>query len=286
MTSIRDLLRVPALSERLDVAAVDPGSTPGYEGGKDDAREQVAALGPRLAELQERFYAEGKRGGSRRLLLVLQAMDTGGKDGVVSQVVGLVNPAGVRITAFGPPTEDERAHDFLWRFDQALPPVGTLGVFNRSHDEDILIVRVHDLVPRDVWEPRYAQINTWEAGLVEQGVTLVKVFLHISYEEQRTRLLARLDDPTKLWKVNPGDLEERQLWPAYQQAYSAALERCSTDVAPWYLLPADRKWYRDWALTRLLLETFIELDPQWPARPDLDLAGLRTALSGADGDRA
>lgn len=149
-TSIRDLLRVPALSERLDVAAVDPDSTPGYEGGKDDAREQVAAPGPRLADLQERFYAEGKRGGSRRLLLVLQAMDTGGKDRGRSQVVGLVNPAGVRITAFGPPTEDERAHDFLWRFDQALPPAGTLGVFNRSHDEDILIVRVHDLVPRDV----------------------------------------------------------------------------------------------------------------------------------------
>ncbi len=243
------------------------------------------AIGSRLAELQERFYAEGKSGGSRRLLLVLQAMDTGGKDGAVKQVVGLVNPAGVRITPFGPPTKSERAHDFLWRFNQALPPAGMLGVFNRSHYEDVLVVRVHDLVPREVWEPRYAQINTWEAALAEQGVTMVKVFLHISYEEQRTRLLARLDDPTKLWKVNPGDIEERQSWPAYQRAYSAALERCSTDLAPWYLLPADRKWYRDWALTHLLLETFTALDPEWPARPDLDLAGMRAALSSADEDR-
>lgn len=278
MSSIRDLLRVPPGSGPVDVGGYDARATPGFEGGKKAARAHVRRLAPRLAGLQERLYAEGHSVG-RRVVLVLQAMDSGGKDGAVKHVVGLVNPGGVRITSFGPPTGQERAHDFLWRVERALPAPGYLGVFNRSHYEDVLIVRVHDLVPREVWEPRYDQINDWEAGLAEQGVTVLKVFLHISYEEQRYRLLARLDDPTKLWKVDPADVDERDSWAAYQQAYEAVLERCSTPGAPWYLLPADRKWYRDWALAHLLLETLEELDPQYPARPDLDLAALRARLT-------
>ena len=276
--TVRELLAVPTAGLPFDVTTYDPRSTPGFDGKKDQAREEVAALAPRLAELQERLYAEGKGGGRRRVVLVLQAMDSGGKDGVVKHVVGLVNPAGVKITAFGPPTEEERAHDFLWRVEKAVPEAGLLGVFNRSHYEDVLIVRVHDLVPQAEWETRYDRINAWEAELAGQGVVLVKVFLHISRDEQRERLLARLDDPTKLWKVNPGDVTERQSWDAYQEAFSVALQRCSTDVAPWHLLPADRKWYRDWALTHLLVEVLEGLDPQWPGPGDLDLDGMRQAL--------
>ncbi len=285
MPSIRDLLRVPPLSERLDLAALSTHSTPGLTKKDLDDREAKAGkdlleLGPRLAELQERLYAEGKGGGTRRVVLLLQAMDAGGKDGAVKHVVGLVNPAGVRITSFGKPTEQERSHDFLWRIENAVPEAGMLGVFNRSQYEDVLVVRVHDLVPREVWQQRYAQINAWEAAQGVQGVTFVKVFLHISAEEQRQRLLARLDDPAKRWKVNPGDVVERESWPAYQEAYAAALERCSTTLAPWYAVPADHKWYRDWALAHLLVETLEELDPQWPARPELDLDGMRAALGG------
>ena len=290
---------MPPLSERVDLATVDPSSTPGWGGGgrdpggrdpggkdpsgrtssgKDVGRADLAALGPDLADLQERLYADGRSGGTRRVVLVLQAMDSGGKDGAVKHVVGLVNPAGVRISSFGPPTEQERAHPYLWRVEQALPTAGMLGVFNRSHYEDVLVVRVHDLVPREQWQKRYAEINAWEAQLAATGTVFVKVFLHISYDEQRRRLLTRLDDPTKLWKVSAADLAERECWPAYQQAYEAVLERCSTVVAPWYLVPADRKWYRDWALAHLLLETLQALNLQWPARPDLDLAALRTGL--------
>ncbi len=205
-------------------------------------------------------------------------MDSGGKDGAIKHVVGLVNPAGVKITAFGPPTEQERAHDFLWRVENAVPAPGYLGVFNRSHYEDVLIVRVHDLVPQSEWEQRYDQINAWEARLAGEGVVFLKVFLHISRDEQRERLIERLDDDTKHWKVNPGDLEERRSWDAYQEAFSVALQRCSTDVAPWYLLPADRKWYRNWALTHLLIETLEEMDPQWPAPEGLDIDGMRRSL--------
>ena len=284
MTSVRDLLRVPPLSGHVDLAAVDARGTPGWGGGgKQQARAAVAELGPQLASLQERLYAQGRTGGTRRVVLVLQAMDTGGKDGAVRRVVGLVDPAGVQITPFGPPTPEERAQEFLWRVERALPPPGHLAVFNRSHYEDVLIVRVHDLVPPQVWERRYDQINAWEAGLVAQGVVLLKVFLHISHEEQLARLLARLDDPTKLWKVDAGDVDERAHWPAYQQAYGAVLGRCSTAAAPWYLVPADRKWYRDWALAHLLLETLAELDPQYPPRPDLDLPALRAALLAPEG---
>ena len=274
MTSVSDLLRVadPTVVSRDAAASTHPGVK-----NKELARAETAALGPRLAELQERLYAEGRSGGTRRLVLVLQGIDAGGKDGAVKHVVGQMNPAGVKITSFGPPTEAERAEPFLARVERALPPAGSLGVFNRSHYEDVLIVRVHDLVPPAVWEQRYAQINAWEADLTASGTTFVKVFLQISKAEQQARLLARLDDPSKHWKINPADLDERDRWSDYVTAYAAMLQRCSTEVSPWYVLPADRKWYRDWALTHLLIEQLERLDPQWP-RTDLDLPAMRQRL--------
>ena len=192
--------------------------------------------------------------------------------------VGQVNPEGCRITSFGKPTKEELSHDFLWRITNALPVAGLIGVFNRSHYEDVLVVRVHDLVPAAEWEKRYDLINAWEAEQVAAGVTFVKVFLHLSREEQRRRLLARLADVSKHWKVNPGDIDERALWESYRAAYADVLRRCSTDVSPWYVVPADRKWYRNWAITRLLTETLQELDPQWPPRPELDIPGMTAAL--------
>ena len=222
MRSVSDRLRV-APGAQVSLVDVDPRSTPGAKLDKAGARAEVAALGERLADLQERLYAGGRSDDPRRVLLVLQGMDTSGKGGVVKHVAALVNPAGVRISGFGKPTEEELAHDFLWRIEKALPPAGAIGVFDRSHYEDVLVVRVHDLVPPAQWEARYDQINAWEAGLVEYGVVVVKAFLHISPDEQRERLLARLDDPTKHWKVNPGDVVERRHWHEYMTAYEAAL---------------------------------------------------------------
>jgi PPK2 family polyphosphate:nucleotide phosphotransferase len=274
---VRNRLRLDPSAIAVVVGEKGADATPGVKGKQRAARE-VRKIAPKLADLQERLYAEGKAGGSRRVVVVLQGMDTSGKDGAVKHVVGLVNPAGVKITSFGTPTREELRHDFLWRFNRALPGPGYIGVFNRSHYEDVLIVRVHDLVPKEQWEARYDLINAWEAEQVAKGVTFVKIFLHISYDEQRRRLLARLADVRKHWKINPGDIDERALWESYREAYAAVLQRCSTDVAPWYVVPADRKWYRNWALSHLLLETLEELDPRWPARPELDIAGMRKAL--------
>lgn len=274
---VGDLLRV-APGSAVHLVDVDPRSTPGTDGDKARAAADVDGLGPELSVLQEQLYAEGRTGGRRRVLVVLQGMDTSGKGGAVKRVAGLV-PAALEVTGFAKPTPEELAHDFTWRFEQALPGAGRIGVFDRSHYEDVLVVRVRELVPQAEWETRYDRINAWEAGLAEQGVVLLKVMLHLSPEEQRSRLLARLDDPTKHWKVDPGDLEERRLWPAYQLAYQAVLERCSTEVAPWHVVPADRKWYRDWALAHLLLETLQGMDLSWPT-PELDLAGMRAALGG------
>ena len=275
---VGDLLRIqPGRPVRL--VDVDTRSTPGLDGDKAVAQAQTDALGVQMAVLQEQLYAEGRHEGRRRVLIVLQGMDTSGKGGAVKRIARLVNPAGLRIQGFGPPTPEELAHDFLWRFEQVLPPPGAIGVFDRSHYEDVLIVRVHDLVPEAEWQTRYDRINAWEAGLAGQGVVLLKVALHLSPQEQRERLLARLDDPAKHWKVNPGDIEERGHWPSYQLAYQAMLERCSTDVAPWHLVPADRKWYRDWAVAHLLLETLQAMDLSWPT-PELDLEGMRAALRG------
>ncbi|MGB8651872.1 MAG: PPK2 family polyphosphate kinase [Mycobacteriales bacterium] len=274
---------------RYDGTLPDPRATPGVKGGvkggdkggdkgKAKARRQVAEMAPELAQLQEQLFANGKLGGRQSLLLVLQGRDASGKDGTVKHVVGQVNPAGVRITSFGKPTKEELAHDFLWRITQALPRPGELGVFNRSHYEDVLVVRVHDLVPRAVWSRRYARINAWEKRLVAAGTPVVKVLLHLSPDEQKQRLLARLQDPTKHWKVGTADLPERRLWPAYDEAYRAVLERTSTDVAPWYVVPADRKWYRDWAVSSLLLESLRDLHLTWPTPEGMDLAAMEQQL--------
>ena len=272
---VSDLLRVP--SGPVDLSALDTRATPGFDGDKAAGRASLAALSPRLSDLQERLHAEGVSGGSRRLLLILQGMDTSGKGGVIRHVVGQVDPQGCAITSFKAPTREELAHDFLWRIRRRLPGPGKLGVFDRSHYEDVLIVRVHNLVPRSTWMRRYAAINRFEARLADDDVRVVKVFLHISKEEQRQRLLARLDDPTKLWKFNPHDVDERASWADYQEAYAAALERCNNDTAPWYRVPADRKWYRDWAVANLLVEHLEDMKLTWP-KPDFDSEEQRARL--------
>jgi PPK2 family polyphosphate:nucleotide phosphotransferase len=248
----------------VDLSRYDAGATPLAPGGKAVTNAVLPGVGERLADFQERLWADSRTGGSRRLLLVLQGMDTSGKGGTIKHVVGQMHPIGCRVVAFGPPTPEERKHDFLWRIRKNLPQAGEVGVFDRSHYEDVLVVRVHSLVPRATWSRRYATINRFERSVAGGDCTIIKVFLHISYEEQRERLRARLLDPTKRWKFDPNDIDERRHWDDYQAAYEAALEKCNTDAAPWYLVPADRKWYRNWAISMLLLERFEELDPQWP----------------------
>jgi PPK2 family polyphosphate:nucleotide phosphotransferase len=280
---------MPDLRSQLTVAArtklsdIDPRSTPGLpdlrrDDPKDWSADQVAEIGEQLASYQERLFAAAKKATSaRRVLLVLQAMDCGGKDGTVRAIARGMNPAGLSAVGFGPPTAEERKHDFLWRIRRALPAPGMVGIFNRSHYEDVLVVRVHELVPEKEWSARYEQINAFEAELADDGLTFVKVMLHISFQEQKERLKDRLDDPTKYWKYNPGDLDERQLWDDYQRAYQDALTKCSTDKAPWYVVPADRKWYRNWAVATLLQETFAELDPRYPPA-DFDVDAERERL--------
>jgi PPK2 family polyphosphate:nucleotide phosphotransferase len=260
--SFRELLRCPP--GPVDLTQFQPRATPGLKGGKDEALKTLPGYTQQLADLQERLYAAAKAGDRRRLLLVLQGMDTAGKSGVVKHVVGVVNPIGCRIQAFKAPTKEELAHDFLWRIRRALPDAGQIGVFDRSHYEDVLVVRVKELFPRAVWSRRYATINRFEERLVSDGCAVVKCFLHISSDAQKERLAARLDDPAKYWKYNPGDVDDRLLWPAYQEAYAAALERCDTDAAPWYIIPADRKWYRNYAVTRLVIEALEDMNLGWP----------------------
>jgi PPK2 family polyphosphate:nucleotide phosphotransferase len=266
--SLRDHLRVDGA---VRLADIDPDSTPGLPlkaAGKHPkvwARAQLGVVGERLATYQEQLFASAKsEGSSARVLVVLQAMDCGGKDGTVKKVAGAMNPGGLHIVGFGKPTAEEMAHDFLWRIRNALPAAGYVGMFNRSHYEDVLIVRVHDLVPKKVVEARYQQINDFEHELAVAGFTLVKVMLHISPDEQRERLVERLHDPTKYWKYNPADLDERAKWTDYQAAYEAALTRCSTDAAPWHVVPANRKWYRDWAVATLLSEVMGEMGLTYP----------------------
>jgi PPK2 family polyphosphate:nucleotide phosphotransferase len=256
----------------VDLTAIDSGATPGVDGGKKKGTAALDALGDELSDLQERLYAEGVAdiGHGRAVLLVLQGMDTSGKGGTLRHTVGLVDPQGVRISSFKKPTKDELEHDFLWRIRKALPGKGIIGVFDRSHYEDVLVVRVHDLAPKDEIERRYDAINAFEAELAVSGVTIVKCMMHISAQTQKERLLARLDDPTKHWKFNPGDIDERAHWPAYREAYEIALERTNTEVAPWYLIPSDHKWYRNLAIGALLHETLSNLNPQWP-QADFDV---------------
>lgn len=249
-----------APDEKLHLDRIDAKSTEGAPGDKEATKLVTAELNERLSALQERLWAEGQRS----VLVVLQAMDAGGKDGTVKHVFTGVNPAGVHVTSFKAPNEEERAHDFLWRIHKATPSRGTIGIFNRSHYEDVLIVRVNELVPEAVWRPRFETIRAFEQGLVTDGTTIVKLFLHISPEEQAARFQARLDDPTKHWKFAAADLEVRERWDDYQVAFTEALEKTATEDAPWYVIPADRKWYRNWAVSTILVEALERLDPQYP----------------------
>ena len=262
----------------FQIADLDTDSSPGYAGGKDGSPEVQAERNERFAGLQEMLYANGKAGDNRALLLVLQGMDTAGKGGIVTHVVGAGNPMGIHYTGFGVPTEEERAHHYLWRIRKALPAGGHVGVFDRSHYEDVLVVRVHELVPRDVWEARYDEINAFEKELVDSGTTLVKCALFVSLDEQKRRLAERLDRPDKYWKYNPGDLDERKLWPAYQEAYQAVLDRTSTEHAPWYVIPCDKKWYSRLAITELLIEALKGMKLDWPP-PDFDVEAEKKKLA-------
>ncbi len=261
------------------LADVDPAGTPGFDGGGKAAGEQALAAGAdAVSALQERLYAEGTAGGTRSVLLVVQGLDTSGKGGIVRHVVGAVDPQGVRHTAFKAPDEIERKHDFLWRIKRALPHPGQIGVFDRSHYEDVLVARVNALVPEAEWRPRYDAINRFEAQLTASGTTVVKVMLHISRDEQKERLAKRLARPDKYWKYNPGDIDVRLRWDDYHAAYQEALARCQTAGAPWYVVPADHKWYARWAVQQLLLTHLEALEPRWP-QPDFDVKAEKRRLA-------
>jgi PPK2 family polyphosphate:nucleotide phosphotransferase len=255
--------RVPPGST-VDLTEVDPASTPGLS-SKDKAAKAFPDLHDQLRSLQERLFAEQRQS----LLVVLQAIDAGGKDGTIKHLFAGLNPAGAHVVSFRAPSEDELAHDFLWRVHQRTPAKGDMVVFNRSHYEDVLVVRVHQLVPEDVWRPRYKIINHFEANLAARGTKVVKLFLHISKDEQAERFRDRLDDPTKCWKFRVGDLDDRAKWDDYQRAFEEAIARTATDDAPWYVIPADHKWYRNWAASRIVIETLQAMDPQYPPCDDL-----------------
>ena len=253
----------------VELAQWDPEDRSAFDGDKDDARGVIKDLNNRLEELQELLYAEGKQ----RVLIVLQAMDSGGKDGTIRHVFDGTNPQGVKVASFKKPTDEELAHDYLWRVHQHTPGDGEITIFNRSHYEDVLVVRVHDLVPPEVWGRRYDHINTFEQLLADEGTTILKFYLHISKEEQKERLQARLDEPHKRWKFAKGDLAERKRWDDYLEAFEAVLSKTSTEWAPWYVIPADRKWYRNLIISRILVETLESLDMKYPD-PEEDLEGI------------
>jgi PPK2 family polyphosphate:nucleotide phosphotransferase len=263
------------------VTNVDTSATPGFKGNKSDAAEVQPERNERFAQLQEMLYANSRVADyNRSLLLVLQGMDTAGKGGIVKHVVGAANPQGIRYTAFGVPTEEERKHHYMWRIRRALPPAGHIGVFDRSHYEDVLVVRVHNIVPPEVWGKRYDEINQFEKKLVDQGTTIIKVAMFVSLDEQKKRLSQRLERPDKYWKYNPNDIDERLLFPQYQEAYQALLERTSTDYAPWHIVPCDRKWYSRLAILELLIEALEGLNLSWPPA-DFDIEAEKKRLAKA-----
>ncbi len=252
---------------RVDLDTCDTRDTSGFDGDKSEGKKELKKLTARLEELQELLYAEGKQ----KLLIILQAMDTGGKDGVIRHVFDGVNPQGVKVANFKVPTAEELSHDYLWRVHKQTPGRGEIVIFNRSHYEDVLVVRVHNLVPPEVWQRRYDHINAFEQLLAEEGTTILKFFLHISKDEQRERLESRRDEPHKQWKFNVGDLKERKLWGDYTAAYEDALSKTSTEWAPWYVVPADRKWYRNLVIGTTLVETLERFDMRYPpAAENLD----------------
>ncbi len=249
---------IPPIGKHVKLNEYDPGINGGNN--KDAATQELKQYQTRLADLQEMLYAQGKHA----LLVVLQGMDTSGKDGTIKSVFESVNPIGMNIAAFKAPTSTELSHDFLWRIHQQVPAKGYIGIFNRSHYEDVLVVRVNSLVPQEIWEKRYQQINDFERLLVESGTVVLKFFLHISKEEQKERLLARLNDPQKRWKFSMGDLPVRDRWDDYMRAYEDALERCNTDYAPWHIVPANRKWYRNLVITRTIVDALEKLKLRFP----------------------
>ncbi len=273
-----DILRV---SDGFRLADVDPESTPGHPGSKARGRDDLATGADGLDQLQERLYAASRSDATdASVLLVLQAMDSAGKGGIIRHVVGAVDPQGMMLAAFKKPTPEELSHDFLWRIEKRVPTPGMIGVFDRSHYEDVLIGRVRSLAPAEEIERRYGAINDFEKRLTDAGTRVVKVMLHISADEQRDRLMERLERPDKHWKYNPGDVDERLLWQQYMEAYQAVFDRTSTDHAPWYVVPAHRKWYARLAVQALLLETLEGIDPQWPAATfDVAAEKLRLAAS-------
>ena len=257
-----DTLRI---TTGFNLAGFDCASTPGFTGDEHNAEELMGRRGRALSDLQERLFAEGRSEGSRSVLLVIQGMDTAGKGGIVRHVVGLVDPQGVQHHSFGVPTDEEKVHPYLWRIQNALPTPGYIGVFDRSHYEDVLVVRVHNYVEPAVWGARYDEINAWEAKVAASGTSIVKCALTVSKAEQLNRLEARLDRPDKYWKYNPHDLDEREYWDAYMEAYQAAFDRCSTDAAPWHAIPADNKWFARLAVTELLTQALEDMHIAWPA---------------------
>ena len=273
--------RTLQVSDGFRLADVDPSSTPGYHGRKSDGTRDLAAGLDELNGLQERLFAESRVGiATDSVLLILQAMDSAGKGGIVRHVVGGVDPQGVALTAFKAPTPEELSYDFLWRVERRLPEPGFIGVFDRSHYEDVLIGRVRQLAPADEIERRYGAINEFEARVAASGTRIVKVMLHISADEQKARLMERLERPDKHWKYNPGDVDERMLWPQYMEAYQAVFDRTSTEAAPWHVIPADHKWYARLAVQELLLDALQRIDPQWPAA-DFDVEAEKKRLAAS-----
>lgn len=266
-----------AAGDGFKLADVDPDSTPGYPGGKSDGQALLAELDGKLATLQEQLFAEAKFGGNKRILLILQAMDTAGKGGIVAHVVGAMDPQGVQLKAFKAPTDEEKSYDFLWRIEKEVPAAGMVGVFDRSHYEDVLIHRVRGWASPAEIERRYVAINEFEARLTDTGTRIVKVMLNISRDEQKARLLARLDDPSKHWKYSSGDLKERAFWDDYMAAYQAAFDNTHTEVAPWHVVPANKKWYARIAVQQLLLQALEDLHLQWP-KAEFDVALERSLV--------
>ncbi|GAA5202515.1 PPK2 family polyphosphate kinase [Microbacterium jejuense] len=275
---VAELLRV---DEGFVLADVDPRATPGYERDKHAAAEDLKSGAQQLDEYQERLFAQSRVDATNAsVLLVLQAMDSAGKGGIIRHVVGSTDPQGIALAAFKKPTPEELEHDFLWRIEKRLPEPGLIGVFDRSHYEDVLIGRVRSLAPADEIERRYGAINEFEKRVSDAGTRIVKVMLHISPDEQKERLMERLDRSDKHWKYNPGDVDERELWPSYMAAYQTVFERTSTEHAPWHVVPADRKWYARLAVQHLLLEALEAIDPHWPAAT-FDVAAEKARLAAS-----
>ena len=275
MTDVVTFEKLPSdmllAGKRFRLKDSDPDSTPGFPGGKADGEALLAHLDGRLATLQETLFAESRFGGTKRVLLILQAMDTAGKGGIVNHVMGTMNPQGVQLKSFKAPTPEEKSYDFLWRIEKAVPAAGMVGVFDRSHYEDVLIHRVHRWASPEELERRYAAINEFEARQTTAGTKIVKVMLNISRDEQKERLLARLDDPTKLWKYSGNDVKERAFWDDYMDAYQRAIDKTNTDAAPWHVVPANKKWYARIAVQQLLLDALEGLQLKWPV-PEFDVA--------------